>query len=283
MRWLVIGVVAAIGCSKAREPGPIGEQVPGDTALLATLSIERLRASEHWPKLESALAAKLPLALVQRTCATDPVRAIQSITLALPADAPTDRALVLVRGVPRDIADSCVKSFAAAQQMMITISDEGGLAAYREGDEAMYAAWLDARTVAFAPGDLLAKERLLALAKPAQRDPAFADALAQFRKDRTFAVAFAAPAQSQLASIIAQSGLEVQSGHGWIELGTTLRAELTGRFATVEAAAAAAKQTFQGPLAKLKATHRDREVVFALELDAAETAQVVDQVLSLAR
>lgn len=280
MRRAVVVVVLALGCSKAREPSPGGLPIPGDTALVATLSLDKLRASTYWPKLEGALAARLPLAEVQESCAIDPVRSVQSLTVTTPVDFSPAETLLFVRGVSRDAADGCAKAFATSQNQVIAIEAEGPYAVYRQTDEAMYAVWLDAKTVVVAPGDLMAKERLDKVRAPARYPAAFADVLARLRTDRVIAFAFYAPPRTPMAHFIGVSGIDAESGYGWIELDTTLRAEVVTRFASEERAAAAAKQTFLGPLAKLRSTVRDRDVVFTLELDAAETAQSVEQLVA---
>lgn len=282
MRCIAVVLVVAFGCSKAREPSPGGLRVPGGTALVATISLEKLRASMYWPKLEGALAARLPLADLQKSCAIDPVRSIQSLTVTTPIDFSPAETLLFVRGVARDAAESCAKSFAASQNQTITVEEDGAFAVYRQDDEAMYATWLDAKTVVVAPGDLMAKERLAKVREPARHPAAFADALGHLRTDRVIAFAFYAPPRTPMAHFIGVSGLDPESGYGWIDLDTALRAEVVTRFANAERAAAAAKQTFVGPLAKLRSAVRDREVVFTLELDAEETAQVVEQLIATA-
>lgn len=284
MRRIAVVFLIGSACSKAREPAPqLTAQAPADTAFVVTLSPTKLRASSQWPKLEQALATKLPLTDLQKICPSDPVRSIESIVLAVPPDLDPARAIVLVRGVARDVADSCAKSFAASQQKMITVSDEAGLAAYRESDEALYAAWLDSRTVAVAPGEMTSKDRLQDLGKTSQRDPVLVDALAQIRGDHVLAFAFHAPAQSELAGFLAQSGMEPESGYGWLDLDTTLHAQIVVRFATPERAASAAKQPFAGLLTNVKTTVRDRDVTFTIDLDAAQTSQTIDQLVALAK
>lgn len=282
MRSLCVVLALLAGCSKSREPAPALAQVPAGTALVATLSLEKLRASSHWPRLEAALAAKVPVAEVEKSCGITPAKSIRSLTVTTPVDLEPRETLVFVRGVSRDAAASCAKSFAASQNQTLTVTDEGKLAVYQQGEDTMYAAWLDATTAVLAPGDLTAKDRLQKLDAPAKHSAPFAEALAKLRTDRVIAFAFHAPQKTPMAHFLGVSGIHPESGHGWIDLDTTLRAEVVCRFATAEDAVAATKQTYVGPLAKLKSTQRDREVVFTLELDAAETAQVVDQLSAAA-
>ncbi len=271
------------GCSKPRKDEPTAARVPADAALVATISVEKLRASTHWPRLEAALAQKLPLAEIKATCASDPVRSIQSITVAIPEDVAPERAIVIVSGVPREVADGCAKSFAATQNQMVTIGDEAGVSAYRQGEEAVFAAWLDATTVALAPGALTEKDRVARLALGPPRDAVLGEALGHLRGAHLIELAFSAPPQTSIAGFLAQSGMEPESGYGWIDLDPTLRAELVLRFATPERAASASKRVGAGPLAKVKATQRDREVTFAVQLDATETSQLLDQLTTFAK
>jgi hypothetical protein len=282
MRANLMVFLVVIGCSKAREPEPkLTLQVPADSALLVSLSFNKLRASTYWPKLEAALASKLPLADLQRVCPDDPVRSIQSLQLAVPADLAPERATMIVRGVSRQVADACASSFAQSQKQPITINNEGALVAYRQGDDAVFASWLDSRTVAIAPGDLTSKDRLSALGS-SKADPMLADAVAQLRGDHLVTLAFHATEQSELAGFLAQSGMEPVSGYGWLDLEPALHAEIVARFTTPERAASAAKQTFGGPLAKVKSTLKDRDVVFTFDLDATQTVQLIDQALAAA-
>jgi hypothetical protein len=284
MRWFLVVIALGLACSKAREPAPAAAQVPADSALVVTLSVAKLRASPQWPKLEAALAAKLPLAAIKQTCGADPVKSVDSVMLAIPDDLAPDRSVVVVRGVARDVAESCAKSFAATQNQMIEINDEAGLTGYRQGDEAVFVSWLDATAFAALPGALTSKDSLAKVGKlGAPRDPVLGDVLARLRGGHLIELAFSAPPQSGLAGFIAQSGMEPQSAYGWVDLDTTLRAEIVAVFATKERAAAAATKLPPGPLSKFKATVRDREVVFSVELDATETTQLIDQLVTMTR
>jgi hypothetical protein len=280
MHRFAVALIALVACSKTPAIDSIAAQVPADTALVATVSLDRLRLSTFWPKLESALAAKLPLAGIRASCPSDPVRAIESIAIALPTVVAPDRALVFVRGVARDVAAACMTEFAKSEGQPILISDAGPLVQMSGDGDALYVRWLDSRTLVFAPGAMHAKEPLLALGKPATREPAFATALGKLRRERVLSFAFRAPAQTELRSLIAESGVEPEWGYGWLDLDTVLRGELVLGFATAEAAAAAANRTFEGPLAKARTIARDREVTLILELDAVQTAQLIELALS---
>jgi hypothetical protein len=280
MHRFAVAVIALVACSKTPAIDPIASEVPADTALVATVSLDRLRLSTFWPKLEAALAAKLPLAAIRASCPSDPVRSIESIAIALPTVVAPDRALVFVRGVTRDVAAACMTELARNEGQPIQISEAGPLVQMSGDGDVLYARWLGARTLVFAPGAMHAKEPLLAVGKPATRDPAFATALGKLRRDRVLSFAFRAPAQTELRSLIADSGVEPEWGYGWLDLDTVLRGEIVLGFATAEAAAAAAKQTFEGPLARARTIARDREVTLTLELDAAQTSQLIELALS---
>ncbi|HEX5062721.1 MAG TPA: hypothetical protein VFV99_25285 [Kofleriaceae bacterium] len=62
-----------------------------------------------------------------------------------------------------------------------------------------------------------------------------------------------------------------------------MHATVVAHFATPERAASAAKQTFGGLVANLRSTVHDRDVTFTVELDATQTAQVIDQLTALMR
>jgi hypothetical protein len=107
------------------------------------------------------------------------------------------------------------------------------------------------------------------------------DALLHISGDHVLAFAFHAAAQSELAGFLAQSGMEPESGYGWVDLDSALHATIIARFATPERAASAAKQSFAGLPANVRSSVHDRDVTFTIELDAAQTAQTIEQLSAM--
>lgn len=293
MRHALVLLLVA-GCSRSghQESKAATLQVPGDTALLVNVSLAKLRTSVVWPRIESAIAAQLPIEDVKTKCSFDPVQGIESISLAAPAELHPERVIVLARGIERSVADACAKTLSAAKNHPITVSDENKLVAYRESDGAMFAAWLDAKTVAVVPGDLGAPERLrLLVDKPAAPSAAFTEQANKLATGHTLAFAFAAPPETDVRAFVAQTGAPAEAGHGWLDLDSALRGELTLRFGSAQQASTVAgditKRIADDPslgsmLRGVKATAAGNDVVLTLALDKAQTEQLLALVASAA-
>jgi hypothetical protein len=261
-------------------------QVPGDTAFLATVSVAKLRASSVWPRLEPVITTRLPIESVKQKCSFDPLQAIESVSLAVPAEFHPERMIAYARGVERSAVDSCAKSLTAAENHLVTIKDENKLVAYRESDAVIYAAWLDQRTFAVTPGDLGAPERLqLLVDKPQQPSPAFVEQASKLATGHLVAFAFVAPPETDMRAFVAESGVEPIAGRGWLDLDTALRGELTLRFESAQQATSVAQDIAKrsaadtSPIGTLlrgvRATAGGNDVVITIQLDNAATEQVI--------
>jgi hypothetical protein len=281
-------LLVAVGCSSSRpaEPKANALQVPADTALLATVSVAKLRTSIAWSRLETAVANRLPLDTVRSKCGFDPLQTIETISLSTPAEFHQERMIVYARGVERSVVDTCAKTLTAAQNHLVTIKDENKLVAYRESDQAMFAAWLDPRTVAVTPGDLGATERLqLLVDKPQPTAAAFSEQASKMASGHTLAFAFIAPAQTDMNAFVAESGVEPVAGRGWFDLDTALRGELTLRFESAQQATTVAQDIAKriaadtSPMGSLlrgvSATATGSDVAISVQLDKAATEQLM--------
>ncbi|HEY5949840.1 MAG TPA: hypothetical protein VIV40_30300 [Kofleriaceae bacterium] len=293
MRIVSLLLVVAFGCSSSRraERSADTPQVPGDTALLATVSIAKLRASTAWPRLETAILSRLPIDKVKTKCGFDPLQTIETISLAAPAEFHPERMIVYARGVERGAVDACAKTLTAAQNHLVTIKDENKLVAYRESDKAMFAAWLDPRTIAVTPGDLGARDRLqLLVDKPQPTSAAFTEQSSKMASGHTLAFAFVAPPETDMLAFVAETGVEPMAGHGWLDLDSALRGEIALRFESAGRAAtvvqditkriAADTSPMGSVLRGVHATANGSDVVIAVQLDQAATDQLISLLMS---
>lgn len=285
----MVVLVLALGCStsKPSQPASASLQVPTDTALYATASITKLRKSVVWPRLESMITERIPIEKVRTTCGFDPLKVTESIALSVPAEFYRERMVVYVRGAERSVVDPCVKSLMAAQNHPVTVTEENKLVAYREADTAMFAGWLDAKTVAVTPGDLSAPERLrLLIDKPQPPAAAFTEQASKLATGHTLAFAFMAPAQTDMNAFLSITGVEPEAGRGWLDLDSGLRAELTLQFSSAQQASTVASDIMKraaagdaSPIGTLlrgvRATANANDVVITVQLDQAGTEQVL--------
>ena len=288
MRSLCV-LLIAVGCSNSKPAKQVETtlQVPGDTALFASVNVTKLRASSVWPRIESAITAHLPIATVRSLCSFDPLQKVETISLAVPAEFHPERMIAYASGVDRSVVDPCVKAVIASQNHTVTVKEENHLVAYREEDAALFAAWLDAKTVAVTPGDLSASERLQLLVDKRQpTDPLFTEQANKLATGHTLAFAFVAPPQTDMNAFMLQTGVEPLAGRGWLDLDSALRGEFTLRFESEARASTVAQDITKratgdsSPVGQflrgVRAKASGSDVVITLELDKATTDQAIE-------
>jgi hypothetical protein len=127
---------------------------PADSEMLFGVSFGAVRSSALWDKYRDMVIAGLDsdgeLAEFQEACGFDPFTKLESVMFG-GSTADDDRMVVVVHGFSRDEIATCGEGVAGLEDEEFNVTDDGKLSHYTVGEEELWVAWLDDRTLMTGP------------------------------------------------------------------------------------------------------------------------------------
>jgi hypothetical protein len=219
---VLVCVIAACGDKSSPPKGKLDglartavDTVPADTAFMLGLSWGRLKESKVYPKIATALGKEKEiakrLAALDAACGIDPLRELDSVVAVNNAEMQEKTAILFVKGNwDAARAAECLDGYWRAEYFnALTASPDGELTAYTIGEtgQKIYAAWIAADTVVFAPKNPRKREFIADVVgkKSSVKDgKAFMDLLASVDTTKTFWMAMSAESNPAFEEAFAQ-------------------------------------------------------------------------------